>query len=188
MPCSRRAKRFVSLECTPKSSKWKSSPKLYSSGEHSVKAYTDYATLISDSLEAHISVLQQVDQKARELDLSFKSSKCVSYLFDGHSHRKEGIQLSGGFTRSITEGSTKFLGKSLDVSLSATIAKKKMTDKLSNLLSSVDTLLIRGEYKLWLCRNYIVSLLWFHLSVDAITNGSIKKLENLATQKVADTT
>jgi len=186
IPCSKRAKRFVSLECTPKplKCKWKSSPKFYSSGEHSVEAYADDATLISDSLEAHISVLQQVDQKAQQLDLSFKPSKCVSYLFDGHSYRKEGIQLSGGSTRSITEGGTKFLGKSLDVSLSATkaAAKKKMTDKLSNLLTSVDTLPIRGEYKLWLYRNYIVSLLRFHLSVDAITNNAIRKLENLATR------
>ena len=57
-----------------------------------------------------------------------------------------------------------------------------MTDKLFHLLSAVDTLPIRGEYKLWLYRNYIVSLLWFHLSVDTITSGAITKLENLATR------
>ena len=74
--------------------------------------------------------------------------------------------MSGGSTRPITDGGTKFLGKSLDVSLSATkaAAKKKMTDKLSYLLSTIDTLPIRGEYKL---RNYVISLLRFHLSVDA---------------------
>ena len=93
IPCSRRAKRFVSLDCTPKSLKHKLKPslKFYSSSEHCVKAYADDATLISDSLEAHVSVLQQVDQKAKDLDLSFKPAKCVSYLFDGHSHRKEAI-------------------------------------------------------------------------------------------------
>ena len=66
--------------------------------EHAVKAYADDATLISDSLEVHVSVhvLQQIDQKAADLELSFKPSKCVSYLFDGHSHREEGVQLSGG--------------------------------------------------------------------------------------------
>jgi len=163
IPCLGRAKRFVPLDCTPKSlkHKWKSSLKYYSSSEHSVKAYADDATLISDSLETHISVLQQVDQKAGDLDLSFKPSKCVSYLFDGYSHRKEGIQLSRGFTRSISEGGTKFLGKSLEVSLSATkaAANKKLMDTLSHLLSAVDMLPICGEYKLWLYRNYIVSLL-----------------------------
>ena len=137
IPCSGRAKWFVPLDCTPKSlkHKWKPSLKYYSS-KHSVKAYADDAMLITGSLEAHISILQQVDQKAGDLDLSFKPSKCVSYLFDGYSHSKEGIQLSRGFPRSITEGSTKFFGKSLEVSLSATkaAANKKLMDTLSHLL------------------------------------------------------
>jgi len=112
LPCSKRAKRYVSFNCSPKTlkSKWKPSPKYYSSIEHSVKSYADDATLISDSLEIHASVLQQIDQRAADLDLSFKPSKCVSSLYDGHSHRKEGIQLSGGCTKSITESGTKFLG------------------------------------------------------------------------------
>ena len=56
-----------------------------------------------------------------------------------------------------------------------------MIDLLSQLLSATDLLPIRGEYKLWLYRNYVVSLLRFHLSVDAITKSAITKLENLAT-------
>ena len=67
------------------------------------------------------------------------------------------------------------------LSATKTAANKKMTDTLSRLLSAVDMLPIRGEYKLWFYRNYIVSLLRFHLSVDAITKPAITKLENLAT-------
>ena len=72
----------------------------------------------------------------------------------------------------MTEGSTKILGKLLDVSLSATktAAKKKI----------VDTLPICGKYKLWLYQNYIVALLRFHLSVD--TTSEAIKLQNLATR------
>ena len=92
-----------------------------------MKAYADDATLISNCLKTHTMVLQQMDQKATDLDLSFKPSKCVSYLFDGSQHSRQGIELSGGITKSITEGGTKFLGKSLEVSLSATksVANKK---------------------------------------------------------------
>jgi len=119
-----------------------------------------------------------------DLDLTFQPSKCISYLFDGHYHSREGIQLSGGSTRPITDGGTKFLGKSIDVSLSATktAAKKKIIDKLTYVLSTVNTLPIRGEYKLWVYQNYIVSLLRFHLSVDAISKGAITELENLTTR------
>jgi len=74
-----------------------------------------------------------------------------------------------------------FLVKSLEVSLSATksAANKKMCSLLSHLLSASDLLPIRGEYKLWLYCNYIVSLLCFHLSVDAVTRGAITRMENL---------
>jgi len=50
-------------------------------------------------------VLQQVDQKALDLDFSFKPSKYVSLLFDGHNHSNQGVELSGGITKSINETS-----------------------------------------------------------------------------------
>ena len=186
LPCSRRAKKFVPLASTPSTLKSKLKPSLkhYRSLEHSIEAYADDATLISDCLETHTRVLQTIDQRAKDLDLSFKPVKCVSHLFDGRHHMQQEIQLSGGSTRLITEGGTMFLGKSLEVSLSVTkrAASKKMCDVLSRLLFTTDLLPIRGEYKLWLYRNYIVSMLRFHLSVDSVTTGSITKMENIATR------
>ena len=100
-----------------------------------LSAYAYDATLISDCLDTHTTVLQELNRKALDLDLSFKPSKCVSYLFDGTHHSDKGIQLSGGNAKSITENGTKFLGKSLEVSLSATksAANKKMYSLLSQL-------------------------------------------------------
>ena len=69
------------------------------------------ATLISTNLETHSSVLQEIDKKAADLDLTLKPSKCVSFLFDGSKHLSQRIPLSGGTTKLITEGGTKFLGK-----------------------------------------------------------------------------
>jgi len=64
LPCSRRARRFVPLHLCLVSTKSKQKPclKYYKSSEHSIKAYADDATLISDCLETHTKVLQQVDQ------------------------------------------------------------------------------------------------------------------------------
>ena len=118
------------------------------------------------------------------MDLSFKPTKCVSYLFDGIKQFQNGIPLSKGTTRSIIEGGTKFLGKLIDVSLSATkkAANKQMMTRLTDLLTATDTLSVCGEYKLWIYRNYILSLLRFHLSVDAVTKSTILKMESLATR------
>ena len=49
-------------------------------------------------------------------------------------------------------------------------------------LSDADALPIRGKYKLWLYHNCIVSVLHFRLSVDAVTKGTITKMENMATR------
>jgi len=56
-----------------------------------------------------------------------------------------------------------------------------MIAHLTHLLTCTDTLPIRGEYKLWIYRNYIISLLRFHLCVDAVSSGTISKLESIAT-------
>ena len=156
---------------------WKSSPKLITSTEHSVKGYADDVTLISNEFGTHVSVLQAVDQRAGDLDLSFKPQKCVSYMFDGSKHLQKGIPLSKGTTHSITEGGTKLLGKLIDVSLSATkkAANKRMNTRLSQLLTVADALSICGEYKLWIYQNYIPSLLRFHLCVDAVLPSAISK-------------
>ena len=125
-------------------------------------------------------MFQEIDKRAAGLDLTLKPSKCVLFPFDGSKHMSQGIRLSGGTTKLITEGGTKFLGKLIDVSLSATksMANKKMTNLLSGLLTATDTLPIRGEYNLWIYRNYIISLLRFHLCVDAITDHTIKQFES----------
>jgi len=184
-PCSRRARKFVPLTGKPATIKpsWKHLPKFVDSTTHSVKGYADDATLIPTNLLTHSSVLQEIDRKAADLDLSLKPSKCISFLFDGTKHLPQGIPLSGGTTKLITEGGTKFLGKLIDVSLSATKSlANKMSSFLSGLLTATDSLPIRGEYKLWIYRNYIISLLRFHLCVDAITNHAINQLESMVTR------
>ena len=50
---------------------------------------------------------------------------------------------------------------------------------LTDLLTATDSLPIQGKYKVWICRNYIISFLQFHLCVDAVSNSSIAKLEGL---------
>ena len=86
-----------------------------------------------------------------------------------------------GATRSITEGGTKFLGKLINISLSATrgAAIKRMIDRLTELLSATDALNIHREYKLWIYRNYILSLLHFHLGVDGVTPTAISKMKSM---------
>ena len=61
-------------------------------------------------------------------------------------------------------------------------ATKKAAGKcLTDLLTATDLLPIRGEYKLWIYRNYVISILRFHLFVDAVSSWTISRLESIAT-------
>ena len=185
-PCSKRARKYVSFQDTPavRKTNWKQSPKFAPLLEHSLKGYADDVTLISTDLTIHTSVLQSINKKAADLDLSFKPVKCVSYLFDGLKIIPQGISLSKGATRSIVEGETKFLGKIIDVSISVTkkVAGARVKARLTSLLSATDSLQIRGEYKLWIYRNYIILLLRFTLCVDSVSVSTISQLESTATR------
>ena len=77
LPCSRRAKHFIPIDSTSETTKSKknSLSKFYHS---SITAYADDATLISDCVETHTKVLQQLNQKAVTLGLCFKPSKGAS--------------------------------------------------------------------------------------------------------------
>jgi len=105
----------------------------------------------------------------------------MSFLFDGAKFLSQGIALSKGVTRGITEGHTKFLGKVIDISLSATkkTANKRTLCRLSDLFTITDQLSI---CEMWIYRNYIISLLQFHLCVDAVSSCSISKLKSIATR------
>ena len=76
------------------------------------------------------------------------------------------------------------MGRLIDVSLSATkkAANKCMTTHFTELLTATDALSVCGEYKLWIYHNYILSPLHFHLSVDAVTQSTISKMESMVTR------
>ena len=86
-PWSKKARKFVPLHdnCTQVYMDRKHSLKFTNSQTHSLKGYTDDVTLISTDVDVHTSVLQTIDRKTANLDLSFKPAKCISYLFDDSS-------------------------------------------------------------------------------------------------------
>ena len=82
--------------------------------------------------------------------------------------------------------STKFLGHTLCHTLSATTKNSGRRFMISFLekLDSLDTSPIRGEYKLWILRRFLIPLFHFILSVDVILDSSIKKVQSQCTRKI----
>ena len=178
MPARRNGRKFFPICSYPPTIKPKVSrtPKFTLSVPHKAKAYADDLSIISGSLEEHTETVQTIDQLSKEIDLIIRPDKCVTVVFDGKkvlkNHR---IELTNGWTRSISEGATKFLGATIATSHQSTAskAKKQLEEKISLALKSIDSRPIRGEYKVWIFRNYVVPSSRFLLTVDPISdNGS----------------
>ena len=58
-------------------------PKLTLSAPHNVKACADHLSIIPDSIEEHMEMVQTIDQLAKEIDLMIYPDKCVTLVFDG---------------------------------------------------------------------------------------------------------
>ena len=54
---------------------------------------------------------------------------------------------------------------------------KELTKKLYDTLSAIDSRPIRGEFKVWIYKSYLAPSIQFHLSVDKISVGVVKKIQ-----------
>ena len=124
-------------------------------------------SIISDSFDEHVKTVQKIDQNLREIDLVIRPDKCVTLQFNGKKVLDQCVDIIDGETRSIVEKDTKCLGASVASSRQKTssIAKRRLKESITKALKSIDSRLIRGEYKVWIYRNYVVPSSRFLLAV-----------------------
>ena len=126
---------------------------------------------------AHSSALKIIDQKASSLDLNLKPEKCVSFLYDGKDiDKRSTFSLSHVSTRNISVAPWKVLGHILAVSPTGSrkASAKRLDDKLLSAVKNIDNRPIRGEFKIWILKNYLH--LHFLLMVDLISENTLATL------------
>ena len=100
--------------------------------------FVDDITVISPSILAHSSALQEFDQRASSLDFVLKLEKCISLLFDGKDLVKHStLPLSHGSTHNISEAPWKVVGHLF--AISTTCSLKASATKLESKLQSART-------------------------------------------------
>ena len=159
--------------------------KFYQSDSHSGKAFADDLTVLSQRLCEHQEALMKIDSCCTDLDLELRPDKCVTISYNGTEMVQDAtIKLSKGSTRNITSGSTKFLGHLLGESLQVSrhAGSEKIRKKVKEALRLIEQRPVRGEYKVWIYKNYLAPSLFFLLAVDAIPESTIKSLQNSATR------
>ena len=157
-------------------------PKQVKSESYSVKAFADDVTLFSTSKEAHQTVLLELDDKCSEIGLQIRPDKCVSYIFDGQKICSgTTVKSQQGSTKNMTSAPSKFLGQTLAaISRSNRSLSKKITEKVYSAFNQIDQGPIRGEYKAWIYKFYLVPSLFFNLAFDHIPKSTINKIQSRA--------
>ena len=114
----------------------------------------------------------------------FQPPKCVSLHFNGHRVvPTTKFSMSDGH---IINTCTKFLRKTIGISPSATCKLASDNMKQQNLLylKRIDDCSIRGEFKLWILKNFVSAVLHFHTAVERLSMSSLTFTQSLLTRSI----
>ena len=133
--------------------------------------------MISSSPINHHSALKEMDSACKDLCLTLNPAKCVSLVIHkGQTLPKQVFHLTEGNTKSITEGLTKFLGK--------TMATSQYQTKRTASAILIDNRPIHGEMKLWILCHLLIPSCQFHLNVNPPQPSTIATLEKTITRYI----
>ena len=154
------------------------------SKDHKVKAYADDLTIITENPVDHQLVLSFANDKCRDIGLTIRPDKCFSLVTDGKSVTNATFTVGDGHTSNINDHPTAFLGSTVCHNACQTkrTASESFDKLFTSILSRLDRAKIRGEYKVWIYKRYLVPSLHFKLSVNPISTQTIKKANALATK------
>ena len=94
--------------------------------------------------------------------------------------------LGNGSSRNISSGPTKFLGHTLchNPTTTAKQSGKRFINSFLEKIDNLDTSPIRGEYKVWVLRRFLIPSFHFVLAVDVIPESCIKKVQSQCTKRI----
>ena len=149
-------------------------PKICYSSLHKAKGFADDLTVISNDVKSHQWVLSSLVLKVIDICLEFQPLKCISLNFNGHRMVSSTVfSMADVNTVNICNvNCTKFLGRTIGISAATT---RKTAS--ANTKQQIDKCSIHGEYKIWILKNFVTSVLHFHLAVERLTVSSISSAQ-----------
>ena len=157
------------------------------SSPHTVKRFANDLSVFSSNISDHQSLLSDLSIYSQNLDLTLRPDKCISVIFDGKKmDHKTIFSLVNGSTRNIADASTKILGKLVAGSFSSTkqALAAKLDKKIISTMQRLDDRAIRGEFKVWVWKNYPAHSLHFMLMVDAVQESVLVKIQKKVTKYI----
>ena len=157
------------------------------SKEHKVKGFADDLTVISSTKEDHQNILSCIDSRCEDISLSIRPDKCHSLVFNGQKAvKKTSFLIGSGETQNICDHPTLFLGSTIGCNTTTSVksASNSFSSMFISSLEKLDQAKIRGEYKVWIYKRYLVHAMHYKLAVNMIKKSVIRKCNALATKLV----
>ena len=122
-------------------------------------------------------------KKCSDIDLQICPDKCVSVVYFGSKFKKScSFPIGGGHSRNLAHGAARFLGHTIAHSLSVQrkLSNNKISNRFLDMLEKVNKAPLRGKYKLWIYKRFVVPSFHFLLAVDLITKSTVSKFQGCA--------
>jgi len=142
---------------------------------HKAKCFADDLTVISNTVDLHQQALTSLVLKAADICFEFQPLKCVSLHFNG-----DRVVPTTEFSMSNSISCSRFLGMTIGTSPTVTckLASDNVKQQVLSYLQHIDNCSIRGEYSVWILKNFVTSVLFFHTAVERLTMTFIQSAQS----------
>ena len=143
-------------------------------------AFADDLTLIVNNAKSAQRILNTIDEKMKSVGLFIKPAKCFSHsIKSGATDKSRKFKLRGDTFENIESAPFKFLGMYIYHNHQKSNAAKHVEDKLQTILEKIDSLPIRGLYKLQIYERYVTACVRFDLSVHDVSASRLEGLDRM---------
>lgn len=158
--------------------------KFVDSIQHKAKAYVDDLTFISSDKTDHQDGLTGIHSKCESLDLHIRPEKCYSLHMENGKVKPSSFTISESVTKCVKSNPMKFLGQFVASSNKSTchLSVTSLSTLVNDTLQRINDCPVRGDYKIWIYRNYLVPSIYFQLSVNKFSKSFISKLQGKVTK------
>ena len=146
--------------------------------------YADDFCLISRDSRTHQNLINSIHTQITSMGMKLKPSKCRSFSLLGGSPSVVPFHIDGSPVASIRDEEQKFLGKLLFFKGKSEETFSYIRDIFQEGIDNIDKAMVRNEYKLWMCINYLLPSKRFLLTIHTITDTHLKLLDTLTDKAI----
>ncbi len=142
--------------------------------------FADDFNLITTHKKTHQNLMDEIYSNTTSMGLKLKPSKCRTFSIVSGKPTAVSFALGESLLETIENDPHKFLGHNITFNGKQSETFAYIQNYFSERLERIDSLLIRGEYKIEIYKKYLLPASRFLLTVHEISKTSLTKLDSLS--------